>query len=144
MRSEFVRKRKAILGLGLVVPRWEILEEPRVDARVASWKRWRSSSSFWREIGDCFCFLRGRIWGAKRKRRKREMKRVSEYTNGDDEGNIILVFKFRFGGFIYRQRNNKKGKERKDLRLLLLHYFYHLIYSIFGFFEISLRFKERK
>ena len=70
MRSEFVRKKKAILGLGLVVPRWEILEEPRVDARVASWKRWRSSNSSWRErLGIVFVSKEG---GFERQREKKK------------------------------------------------------------------------
>jgi hypothetical protein len=48
-RSKFVRKRKAILGLGFVaVPKqeWTVREvEEVVEARMALWKRVRSSSS---------------------------------------------------------------------------------------------------
>jgi hypothetical protein len=62
-RSEFVRKRKAILGLGFVaVPKreWTVREvEEVVEARMALWKRVRSSSSgLGGERGTC---LRGRI-----------------------------------------------------------------------------------
>ena len=73
MRSEFVRKKKAILGLGLVVPRWKILEKPWVDARVASSKRWRSSSSSWRErLGIVFVSWEGGFGGQREKKKKRK------------------------------------------------------------------------
>ncbi|KAL6966716.1 hypothetical protein U1Q18_032507 [Sarracenia purpurea var. burkii] len=86
VRSELVRKRKAILGFGLVVPRRDLDDGSGRcgggDAAAALWKSERSSSSSGRETGT---ERGGRMRGAKRKRRGREKRRTRAGTNGDDE-----------------------------------------------------------
>jgi hypothetical protein len=78
-RSEFVRKRKAILGLGLVaVPKWECVEHVRTgERRVALRKRARSARSSEKRAS-------GRILGPKTKRRGKERNRAKQRTNGVD------------------------------------------------------------
>lgn len=98
-RSELVRKRKAILGLGFVEPRRD-LEEGRDrcggETAAALRKRERSSRSSGREIGRG---RGGRRWGMRRKRRGRESKRRRVGINGDEErDNIIDFFYFFFWG----------------------------------------------
>lgn len=86
-----MRKRKAILGLGLEKERCEILVAVDVALTVALWKSERSSRSSASEIVSGR--LRGSICGAKkRKIRDRDANRAREYIYGDEENMEILLF----------------------------------------------------
>lgn len=108
-RSEFVRKRKAILNLGFFVEeRWKNLEglllilgfldeDCEEEEETARLKRERSSSSSFREIGTGW--RGGRMRGARKKRIGRERRREKVSMNGlenieeETEGKILKLKK---------------------------------------------------
>lgn len=88
--SELVRKRKAILSLGLV-ERWEKDDEEELEREAARLKRERSSRSSVRGMG-AEEWRGGRKRGPMRKRIGSERRREKESTNGVVE-NIEIVLR---------------------------------------------------